>query len=312
MKRLIMSKIRFGFTIPVDQINNSNRKTFVDDLNKTLELISGHFASFWTIDHLQSGEEDLLESFTTLSYMAALHPQFHFGHVVVCQAFRNPALLAKMGATLQFLTGGRFTLGMGAGWNEEEYRAYGYNFPSRRERVEQLEETLQIVRAMWTESKATFKGKHNQIVDAYCEPKPNPIPPIMIGAFRPKMLRLTAKYADEWNVSSTGPDEYRRLVKDFEHACSEVDRDPSTVERSWCGGCSCASTQAEAERIANARFSVNDEDDFGFVGIPEQIVQQMRAFIELGVNTFMLDFNGFPNFSVIELFVRDVLPILNK
>jgi len=247
-----------------------------------------------------------------LSYMAALHPQFKFGHVVVCQAFRNPALLAKMGATLQFLTGGRFTLGIGAGWNEDEYRAYGYSFPSRRERVEQLEETLQIVRAMWTESKATFRGKYYQIVDAYCEPKPNPIPPIMIGAFRPRMLRLTAKYADEWNVSSTGPNEYRRLLKDFEHACSEVHRDPSTVQRSWCGGCACASTQAEAERIANARFGVNDEDDFGFIGTPEQIVQQMRQFIELGVSTFMLDFNGFPNFSAIELFFHDVLPVLNE
>jgi len=307
-----MPKIKFGFTIPVDQVNNSNRKTFVDDLNKTLDLISGHFDSFWIIDHLQSGEEDLLESFTTLSYMAALHPQFKFGHIVVCQAFRNPALLAKMGATLQFLTGGRFTLGIGAGWNEDEYRAYGYSFPSRGERVEQLEETLQIVRALWKESKATFNGKHYQISDAYCEPKPNPVPPIMIGAFRPKMLRLTAQYADEWNVSSMGPNEYRRLVQDFEHAFDQTDRDPSTVQRSWCGGCSCASTQAKAERIANGRFSVDNEDDFGFVGTPEQVVQQMRLFIALGVNTFILDFNGFPNFSAVELLVSEVLPAFNK
>lgn len=75
---------------------------------------------------------------------------------------------------------------------------------------------------------------------------------------------------------------------------------------------SCASTQAEAERIANARFSVNDEDDFGFISTPEQVVQQMRLFIELGINTFMLDFNGFPNFSAIELFVREILPVLNE
>ena len=305
-----MSKIRFGFTLPVHQVNNSNRKTFVGDLNKTLDFISGHFDSFWTIDHLQSGEADLLESFTTLSYMAALHPQFNFGHVVVCQSFRNPALLAKMSATLQFLTGGRFTLGIGAGWNEEEYRAYGYDFPSARERVEQLEETLQIVRAMWTESKATFRGKHYEIADAYCEPKPNPIPSMMIGAFQPKMLRLTAKYADEWNVSSTSVVKYRQLVKNFERACIEIDREPTSVRRSWCGGCFCAPTQAEAERQAG---EVNDsEDDFDFVGTPQQILHQMRPFIDLGVNTFMLDFNGFPNFSAIELFVREVLPVLNK
>lgn len=307
-----MSRIKFGFTLPVHQIKDSNRATFVDDLNKTLDLISGHFDSFWVIDHLQTGAEDLLESFTTLSFFAALHPQFHFGHIVVCQSFRNPALLAKMGATLQFLTGGRFILGMGAGWNEEEHRAYGYNFPSARERVEQLEETIQIVKAMWTESKATFQGKHYQIVDTYCEPKPDPIPPIMIGAFGPKMLRLTAKYADEWDLSSTGPNEYRRLSNEFEKACADVNRDPATVLRSWCGGCSCASTQEEAERIANGLFSIDNEEDFGFTGTPEQFVEQMRPFIESGVTTFILDFSGFPNFSALDLFIREVIPALNE
>ena len=207
----------------------------------------------------------------------------------------------------------RFTLEMGPGWNEEEYRAYGYNFPSRRERVEQLEETLQIVRAMWAESKATFNGKRYQIADAYCEPKSNPISPIMIGAFQPKMFRLTAKYADEWNVSSTGPNEYRRLVKDFELACGKVDRDSSNVRRSWCGGCSCAPTQAEAERITNARFSVDDEDEIsGLLVHRSKSSSNMRHLIELGINTFMLDFNGFPNFSTIELFVREVLSVLNE
>ncbi len=147
------------------------------------------------IDHLQTDADDLLESFTTISYLAALHPQFSFGHTVICQSFRNPALLAKMGATLQFLSGGRFILGLGAGWNEAEYRAYGYDFPPASVRVEQLEETIQIIKALWTQEKATFQGKHYQVLDASCEPRPDPLPPIIIGAFKPKMLRLTATYA---------------------------------------------------------------------------------------------------------------------
>ncbi len=308
-----MTKINLGFNMPADQLDKSQRSTYVDDLNQALSLISGHFDSAWIIDHLQDGDADLLEGFTTLSFMAALHPQLKFGHTVLCQSFRNPALLAKMGATLQFLSGGRFILGIGTGWHEEEYRAFGYEFPSARVRVEQLEETLQIITAMWTETKTTFTGRHYQVTGARCEPKPAPLPPVMVGAFRPKMLRLTAKYADEWNVSSTGIHRYRRLVKEFERACADIDRDPVTVRRSWCGGCACAPTQAQAERIAGDRFSAeNLEDDFGFVGAPGQIVEQMRSFIQLGVTTFMVDCGGFPNLTTLELLVDQVLPILNE
>src|SRR5215207_7636496 len=110
-----MPQIQFGFTMPADQLDKTQRATYVADLNRALTLISGHFDSAWFIDHLQFGETDLLEGFTALSYMAALHPQLKFGHTVLCQSFRNPALLAKMGATLHFLSGGRFILGIGAG-----------------------------------------------------------------------------------------------------------------------------------------------------------------------------------------------------
>jgi alkanesulfonate monooxygenase SsuD/methylene tetrahydromethanopterin reductase-like flavin-dependent oxidoreductase (luciferase family) len=243
--------------------------------------------------------------------MAALHPALKFGHTVVCQSFRNPALLAKMCATLQFMSSGRFILGLGAGWHEEEYKAYGYRFPSAQERVEQLEETLQIIKAMWTEERATFHGKYYQVTEADCEPKPLPHPPILLGAYKTKMLHLTAKYADEWNVSSTGLGRYRRLVSDFEKACHEVGRDPASVQRSWCGGCACASTQVDAEHIAGDRFSAtNPGDDFGFVGTPSQILGQMQSFIDLGITRFMVDCSSFPDLTTLELLVHEVLPAL--
>ena len=297
--------------MPADQLDKSRRSTYVTDLNRALDIVSGHFDSAWIIDHLQFGDTDLLESFTTLSFMAALHPQLNFGHTVLCQSFRNPALLAKMGATLQFLTNGRFLLGIGAGWHEEEYLAYGYKFPPAKERVEQLDEALQIIRAMWTEPNASFRGKHYRINQAYCEPKPEPLPAIMVGAYRPKMLRLTARYADEWNVSSTGLSRHQRLASEFEKACQEVGRDPATVRRSWGGGCSCAPTQAEAERFAGERYSANNlEDDFGFVGTSIQVIQQMRSFIDLGITSFMVDCGGFPNLTTLEMLVTQVLPAL--
>ena len=101
-----MTRVCFGLVMPADQLDKTRRTTFVHDLDRALSLISGHFDSAWIIDHLQFGDDDVLESFTTLSFMAARHPQLKFGHTVLCQSFRNPALLAKMGATLQFLSGG--------------------------------------------------------------------------------------------------------------------------------------------------------------------------------------------------------------
>lgn len=102
-----MTPIQFGFVMPADQLDKAQRTTYVADLNRALTLISGHFDSAWVIDHLQFGDADVLEGFTALAYMAALHPKLKFGHSVLCQSFRNPALLAKMSATLQFLSGGR-------------------------------------------------------------------------------------------------------------------------------------------------------------------------------------------------------------
>lgn len=307
-----MTRIQFGFTMPADSHNRERRSNFVPNLNRALELVAGRFDSAWMVDHLQFGDADILEGFTTLAYFSALHPQLKFGNTVLCQSFRNPALLAKMGATLQILSGGRFILGIGAGWHEEEYRAYGYDFPPNPVRVAQLEEALIIIKAMWTQTQATFEGKYYRVTGAYCEPKPDPVPQIMMGAFRPKMLHLAAKYADGWNVSSTGIQPYRRLVEEFERLCARVGRDPSTVRRSWCGGCICAPTQDGVKRIAGDRYNAQDlEDDFDFIGTPDQLVEQMRPFIEQGVDYFMLDCGGFPELTTLELLVSQVLPALN-
>src|SRR5262245_7210524 len=121
-----MPPIDFGFIMPADQLPKAHRTTYMDDLNRALAIVEGHFASAWYIDHFQFGGDDILEGFTALSYVAGLHPRLKFGHTVLCQSYRNPALLAKMGATLQFLSSGRFILGLGAGWHKEEYEAYGY------------------------------------------------------------------------------------------------------------------------------------------------------------------------------------------
>ena len=306
-----MTPVQFGFCMPPRPANIAGRTTFLQDLNRALELITGHFDSAWFIDHLQDGDRDMLEGFTALTYMSALHPGLTFGHTVLCQSFRNPALVAKMGATLQFLSGGRFILGIGAGWNEDEYKAYGYDFPPGRVRVEQLEEAILIIKALWTERIANFSGKHYSVVNASLEPKPDPLPRLMVGAFGPKTLSLTAKYADWWDVSSTSITAYRRMAGELKRACEKIGRDPTTIRRSWSGGCACAPTEDEAPAFtANWSNSDADEDEFDFVGTPDRIIAQMRPFIEEGVSYFILDCGGFPNLTTLELLVSEVLPAL--
>jgi len=304
-----MTKVEFGFILPQIPDEPARQATFVQDIHRALTLVSGSFDSFRIIDHIYHGD---IESFTTLAYFAPLYPQLKFGHTVVCQSFRNPALVARMGAALQFLSGGRFLLGIGTGWLEAEYRANGYDFPPAAVRVEQLEEAVQIIQALWSGQTVTFTGRHYRVFEADITPRPVPVPPVMIGAFRPKMLRITAQYADEWNVSSTGIGKYRRLVQAFEVACAAVGRDPLSVKRSWGGGCICMPTQAEAERLAGDRYDMDSTaDDFDFVGTPGHIIEHMRPFIDLGVSSFLLDCGGFPNLTTLELLVSEVLPALN-
>lgn len=307
-----MPKIQLGYILPTSSLGGVDLGIYTAALHRALEMISGVFESAWTIDHLQDGDSAMLEGFTTLACLSAAHPRLRFGNTVLCQSFRNPALLAKMAATFQLLSGGRFILGIGAGWNEEEYRAYGYDFPPNGVRVEQLEETLQIIRALWTGKQATFEGKHYRVKGAFCQPLPDPLPPLMIGAFRPRMLRLAAKYADWWNASSSGLGRYRRMSAELERACAEVGRDPASIRRTWGGGIAIAGTQRQAEALAGVRFNAQAENrDFGFVGTPAQVVEQMRPFIDLGVETFMLGCEGFPSLEPLELLVNEVEPALN-
>lgn len=302
-----MPKVQFGLVVPADALDKSRRHLYMEDVNALLNTVTGAYDSAWFIDHLQFEDNDQLEGWTALTYLSALYPELQWGHTVLCQSFRNPALVAKMAATLQFMSSGRFILGIGAGWNEAEYLAYGYDFPPAGVRVDELDEALHIIKSMWTQDQTTFEGKYHRVKEAWCEPKPDPIPPIMVGAFKPKMLRLAAKHADWWNVSSTGIGEYRKYVQEFERACEDVKRDPKTVRRTWCGGCACAPTPEALAEIQEERLDPGED----FIGTPQQIIEQMQPFIELGVDYFMLDCSGFPNLTTVRTLIEEVLPALN-
>jgi alkanesulfonate monooxygenase SsuD/methylene tetrahydromethanopterin reductase-like flavin-dependent oxidoreductase (luciferase family) len=300
--------VQFGLVVPADALDKARRHLYLEDVNRLLTYVQGSYDAAWVIDHLQFEDSDVLEGWTTLTYLAALHPALRWGHTVLCQSFRNPALVAKMGATLQFLSGDRFILGIGAGWHEAEYRSYGYPFPPGRTRVEELDEALRVIKALWTQERATVAGTHYRVQEARCEPKPDPVPPIMVGAFKPKMLRVVARHADWWNVSSTGIAAYHAYAQEFERACAEVGRDPASVRRTWSGGCACAPSERALAKITNARLQPGDD----FIGTPQQLIEQMQPFVELGVDYFMLDCGGFPRLTTVEMLVTEVLPALNR
>ena len=169
---------------------------------------------------------------------------------------------------------------------------------------------------MWTEERTTFEGAYYRVDKARCDPKLQPPPPVMVGAFMPQMLRLAARSADWWNVSSTMIDEYRRLAQEFDRACAETGRNPATVRRTWAGGCVCAPDAAAVAELAAARLQLGPEYSYtteeDFVGTPAQLVEQMQPFVELGVDYFMLDCGGFPRLTTVELLIDEVLPALNR
>src|SRR3954452_18469759 len=176
-----MSRVGFGFFLPNGPEAPDQRAAFVSDCDRNIEAIKGHLDSVWLADHVQAGDNDMIEAWVGLTYFAARHPELQFGHAVLCQSFRNPALLAKTAASFQFLSGGRLIFGIGAGWHEEEYKAYNWPFPGPGVRLAELEEAVEIVKRMWTEDETTFEGRHYSVYAARCVPKPDPVPPIMIG-----------------------------------------------------------------------------------------------------------------------------------
>lgn len=195
------------------------------------------FHGLWTYDHfygLMDPDQITFEGWTILAGMAALTRNSRIGCLVGSITYRNPAQLAKIAVTIDHMSGGRLEFGIGAGWHEPEHRGYGIEFPGPGARVEMLDEALTVIRRLWTEDRVSFAGKHVTVDDAIAYPKPlqQPHPPIVIGGTKPKMLRVVAKHADEWNSVGQGPAEWARLSGALDAACAEVGRTASDIRRS--------------------------------------------------------------------------------
>jgi alkanesulfonate monooxygenase SsuD/methylene tetrahydromethanopterin reductase-like flavin-dependent oxidoreductase (luciferase family) len=301
--------------MPPFPVEGSSGQEFVAHVSVALERIEDRFDSVWIDDHLlpwasfASPAIPNLECLTTLAFLAAAHPGLDFGSSVLCQSFRQPALVARMGATLQLLTGGRFILGIGAGWMEREYRAYGYEFPSAATRVAQLEEAVRVIRALWTESPASFAGQFYRIDDAYCEPRPHPAPPILIGGGGERLtLRVVARHADWWNLTGGSVENYARKLAVLRRHCEEEGRAYDEIVKTWAAEVvAVAEDEREARRVAAA---APYRDEQPIVGTPEQVTEQLKRFADLDVDYLILRFVDFPSTAGAELFAEAVMPNL--
>lgn len=285
---------------------------WLSDLDVSVPHLKGLFRSLWMTDHFFWDGKPTYEAWTTLSFLAAQYPDFEVGPMVLGQNYRNPAMLALMASTLQTLSNGRFVMGIGAGWKEDEYLAYDYDYPSAKVRLEQLEDTLIIFKKMWEEEgQVSYEGKHYSIKDAWCEPKPNPMIPIMVGGGGKTTMKHTAKYADIWNLPDASIGRYTERLNILKNHLADIGRDPSTMRFSWFGRIAIGETQAEAEQWANSR-ELKYTTDNAFVGTPSQIVEQMSAFIEQGCDYFMVDIIGLPDEKVIQLVTQELIPEVKK
>ena len=251
-----------------------------------------HFDSLWIADHFYGFDaktDPFLEAWTTLTWLAARHPNVQLCHHVLGQGYRPPALTAKMAATLQVLSGGRFILGIGAGWRADEYAAYGYDFPRPAVRFAQLEELITICRRMWTQAEPSFTGEHFRIDGASAPPLPDPVPRVCIGASGEQIgLPMVGRLADMWNSFFRTDEDWTRKLGIVRAAAERAGRDPGAIE---------VSTTLERP------LPETDEDS-------ERLAEQISHLADLGVQHFVMDFGNPRATEPILRFVDQVIGVV--
>jgi alkanesulfonate monooxygenase SsuD/methylene tetrahydromethanopterin reductase-like flavin-dependent oxidoreductase (luciferase family) len=310
-----MSELQFGWHMHSFPVDGSSGPEFVRQIQNTMDLVHSKFDSVWVDDHVmpwatwQSNDTPYLECMTTIAYFAAAYPDIQFGSSVLCQSYRNPALMAKMAANLQLVTGGRFLFGVGAGWMEEEYHAYNWPFPKPSVRIAQMVEAIRIAKVLWTEAPANFEGEYYRVENAFCEPRPDPIPPIMIGGGGEQLtLRAVAELADWWNIPGSPPEVYAHKLDVLRQHCDAVGRDYEEIVKTYNAEAVAVSRdEAAAKRTAEASPYARAHT---VAGTPEQVAEGLQEYIDLGVTYLNVRVLDFPSTEGVELFAEEVIPML--
>ena len=255
------------------------------------------FDSIWVMDHfyqipfVSDRTEPMLEAYTTLAALSARIRTVRLGTMVTGVTYRNPALLAKIVTTLDVLSSGRAILGIGAAWNDDEHHGYGFEFPPVPERMERLQETLEIVKAMFTQPAPSFEGRYYRINGALNNPRPVTPggPPILVGGSgEQRTLRLVARYADACNLFGDAPT-IRHKLEVLAERCAEVGRDPAEITKTRLGTMVLRKTSEEAAQVADQMRAARGLDEeqlraMAVVGGPDEVAEQVQPYLDAGLD----------------------------
>jgi len=272
------------------------------------------FDSFWVMDHFHQiqnvGEvqEPMLEGWTTQSVVAGFTNKIKLGTLVTGIVYRYPSVLAKIGASLDVLSNGRLFMGIGAAWNVDEATAYGIPFPPVKERMQRLEEAVQIISKMWTEELTTFNGRFYQLRDAYCNPKPiqKPHPPIMIGGSgERRTLRLVAKYGDACNLFGSVETVKKKFEVLRDH-CRSVGRDYDSILKTKLGH---VIIDKDKEKVTEAVRGIPEDRlrEYTIYGTPDEVRKQIEALGEAGLEYLIVNLEPGRELQALDLFASEVV-----
>ncbi len=282
------------------------------------------YDAIWINDHLLpivgSVKKPMLECWTVLSSLAPLTKRIRLGPLVLNNNFRHPQLLAKMACTLDVVSRGRLELGIGAGWYEREHKAFGLSLPKHPERMKMLEESIVLIKRLWTGRRTSFRGRFYHVKDAICLPEPvqKPHPPLLVGGNSGRVLDLMARHADKANFLLVSSDDFAQKVKELKDKCSRTGRDYSKITKSFFGEAMVVRSDREAEeqirkRLRERRLPLARSKEYShrcIIGTQDRCVERINEYVRAGAGEFML---VFPDLSMrqIEIFADSVIPCLS-
>ncbi len=311
-----MGKILFG-------VHTGPQNCTLDDLRSVWHLAdrSGfHWVSIW--DHfypamLVPGDArgTCFEAVSIMTALAAETRNVRIGSLVYCISYRHPAVLANALVTVDHVSGGRMECGLGAGWSQLEYDAYGIPFLPIKDRLDQLEEGLQIVRSLFTQETTTFRGKHFSLDEARCDPKPvQQSPRLWVGGMGEKrLLRMAARYADGWNVPFIGPELFEQKNQVLTRWCEKERRDPRAVLRTVNLGLAIGADEGEAQRKRDglkAQFgaALGFMEPGMLIGTPQQVIDRIGRYVDAGAEWIILALRAPFDVPGLQVFVDEVMP----
>jgi len=275
------------------------------------------FDSIWVYDHFHNvpapAHEAVFECWTTMAAISQRTSRIRLGQMVGCNSYRNPGLLAKITSTIDVISGGRLDWGIGAGWYENEYRGYGFEFKKPSDRIGMLKETVEIVKSMWSNAETTYDGKYYKLERANCDPKPlqKPLPPVCIGGGGEKVtLRVVAEHADVSNFGSS-VEEFVRKREILKAHCAAIGRDEDTIRKTISSEVFIRETEKEILEAGSKSLWGDSAESWrskALVGTPEQVSEKIQRYLDAGCTGFIPWCPDYPSTETIELFAKHVMP----